>query len=127
MVSAEEKLRAAFHLLEHALGVQIVDIELLLELGRIKTGLKDGTIVYVQYNDYGEYSYIIQFSYVSKDSYRFDNYDTTWSVQSMPHHFHPRNLDEGFQSPMTGIPEHDIPLLCSLIISGSLKDEQFRL
>jgi hypothetical protein len=125
-LTAEEKLQAALHLLERALGVHIGNIELFLEQGRIKTGLVDGTIVYVQFNDHGEYAYMVRFSYLSNDACRFDNYDNTWKVQSMPHHFHPRYLDDGFQSPMTGMPEHDIPILCGFIVSGALKGERFR-
>jgi hypothetical protein len=42
--------------------------------------LVDGTIVYVQFNDHGEYAYMVRFSYLSNDACRFDNYDNTWKV-----------------------------------------------
>jgi hypothetical protein len=126
VVDAEDKLRIAFHLIEDNLGVQITDITLLIELGRIKVTLTDGNVVYVQYNDFDEYAYVVRFSYIIDDICRFDNFDHNWNVSTIPHHFHPRHKDDGLDSPMTGDPEKDIYLFCHFIKSGFLKDDNFK-
>ena len=49
------------------------------------------------------------------DRERFDNYDKKWNIKTHPHHFHPRYRKEGKESLMTGIPDHDIPLLVKFL------------
>jgi len=85
----------------------------------------DGSTLYVQYNEYGEYSYSLIFSGISRDRCRFDNYDDLWDVPSKPHHFHPRFSDDGLESDITGDPEHDMLLLITLYESGVLLDSKF--
>ena len=85
----------------------------------------DGGTLYVQYIEYGEYSYSLIFSGMSLDRCRFDNYDDLWEVPSKPHHFHARFTDDGMESEMTGDPEHDMLLLINLYESGELLDSRF--
>ena len=77
--------------------------------------LKDGSILYIRYNDFVEYSYQIMFSHKPLDRVRFDNYDDRWEVSTRPHHLHPRNQEKAKESQMTGIPSHDIPLLIDYV------------
>jgi len=125
-MSSEEKLMIAFHLLETGFSIQITGIVLNTDLSRIKADLKNGTTIYVQYNDYDEYAYMVQFSIAELDRCIFDNYDQTWLVDTAPNHFHPVLDEQGYTSLMTGEPKHDIPLLCELINSGALKDTHWR-
>lgn len=125
-MSSEEKLMIAFHLVESGFGTQIVDMVLNTDSSRIKAVLKNGTTIYVQYNDYDEYAYMVQFSIAELDRCIFDNYDRTWLVDTAPNHFHPVFDEHGFSSPMTGDAEHDIPLLCESVKSGNLKDINWR-
>jgi hypothetical protein len=55
-----------------------------LKLKRLKIVLKDGTKIYIQYNNYQEYSYSVLFSSFEGDRCRFDNYDNLWEVPSRP-------------------------------------------
>ncbi|MFW9924830.1 MAG: DUF6516 family protein, partial [Candidatus Thorarchaeota archaeon] len=70
---------------------------------------------YIQFNDFNEYSYHIQFTQKTNDFLRDDNYDDHWDVPSKPHHFHPRGEKVAGKSPMLGIPEKDIPHLIEII------------
>ena len=70
-----------------------------------------GFRLYIRYNDYGEYSYQLIFSQKPNDRLRFDNYDNVWKVSTHPHHFHQRGEKNAIESPMTGDPNHDIPIL----------------
>ena len=70
-----------------------------------------GTILYIRYNDYDEYSYQLIFSQEPLDRIRYDNYDDMWKVKSSPHHFHLTGEKTAIKSPMNGDPEHDIPIL----------------
>lgn len=58
MMSSEDHLKKTFHIFEDKLQFQIKKIHLQLELGRIQLELKDGTNIYVQFNDFGEYGII---------------------------------------------------------------------
>lgn len=82
--------------------------------------LLDGSKLYIRYNDFGEYSYQLDFSQKKDDRIRYDNFDDKWPVSSQPHHFHPRNGLEALESPMTGDPEHDMPLLIKVIVEEDL-------
>ena len=73
-------------------------------------------ILYIRYNDYGEYSYCIIYSPNPDDQMRFDNYDNIWDVKTRPHHFHIRGMQSVIDSPMKGDPNHDIPILLQEIL-----------
>ncbi len=52
---------------------------------------------------------------------RFDNYDDIWDVKTHPHHFHVRRLQSVVESPMSGEPNHDIPILLKKILDSIKK------
>jgi len=76
--------------------------------------------LYIRYNDYGEYSYCVIFSPNPDDQMRFDNYDDIWDVKTRPHHFHVRGMQSVVDSPMSGEPNDDIPILLKYVL-GSIK------
>jgi len=120
------KLKSSKLILEKELPRYIEKLFFEPKLTRIRIKFRDGIILYIQFNDFDEYAYSIIFSKIDLDRCRFDNYDDKWSVSSRPHHFHPRNKKAGFSSPMTGIPNHDIPVICNLILSMKLFSPDFR-
>jgi len=73
-------------------------------------------ILYIRYNDYGEYTYCVIYSPNPDDQMRFDNYDDMWDVKTRPHHFHIRGMQSVIDSPMKGDPNHDIPILLHEIL-----------
>ncbi len=117
-MKAIEKLQIAKGLLEKQLKSKILDITLYPNLERLKIILIDGTSIFIQYNNYEEYSYSVIFSNLNLDRIRFDNYDFDWDVNSKPNHYHPRKEKIGKNSPMTGNPRKDMPLLCEIILLG---------
>jgi hypothetical protein len=72
--------------------------------------------LYIRYNDYGHYSYQIQFSQALDDWIRFDDYDATWPVSTNPHHLHDHGQQNVKESPMNGNPENDIPFLIEILL-----------
>ena len=78
-------------------------------------------VLYIRYNDFGEYSYSVIFSPNPDDQMRYDNYDDKWDVISRPHHFHTRGLKSTIESPMLGEPNHDIPIIIKMIQEYSKK------
>jgi len=76
--------------------------------------LKSGVVIYIRYNEYGEYGYQIKYSPRKNDFLRFDNFDDRWDVSTKPHHFHQGNV-KVISSPMSGDPNHDIPILVKFI------------
>jgi len=72
-------------------------------------------VLYIRYNDFGEYSYSVIFTPNPDDQMRFDNYDDRWDVSTRPHNFHIRGLESSIESPMLGEPNHDIPILLKMI------------
>jgi len=80
--------------------------------------------LYIRHNDYGEYSYCIIYSPNPDDQMRFDNYDDIWNVKTRPHHFHVRGMQSVIDSPMSGEPNHDIPILLKYILD-SIKKKQY--
>jgi len=73
-------------------------------------------ILYIRFNDYGEYTYCVIYSPNPDDQMRFDNYDDMWDVKTRPHHFHIRGMQSVIDSPMKGDPNHDIPILLQEIL-----------
>lgn len=120
MNSHEEKLEKSKQILEICLGNSIENLLYQPKLSQIKIRLRNDNVIFVQYNDYGEYGYSILFSKIDLDRCRFDNYDDRWNVPTKPHHFHPRYKKEAILSKMKGNPETDMPYFCSLIISGEI-------
>lgn len=90
---------------------QIIHIEIHPIMPRLKMEFSNSNRFYIRCNDYGEYSYQIQFSNKLLDRVRFDNFDEKWGVSSSPHHFHLRGKKEVGESRMNGLPDNDLPLL----------------
>ena len=126
LISSESKLRRALAILEKELFDKIISIRLFILKKRLSFELEDGIKGFIQFNDYGEYGYNLQFSSLNLDRCRFDNFDSFWDVSTKPHHFHPRYEKKGQPSPMNGDPEIDIPRLVKHLRTGDLKSAQFR-
>ena len=86
-----------------------------LKLKRVVYTLIDGTDLYIQYNNYSQYSYQIVFSPKKQDLSRFDNFDDHWDVSTKPHHYHARFEYIPKSSPMTGNPDNDMEKLCDFL------------
>ena len=121
-----QKLLLAKMQFERNLSVYLKNIVFELKLARIVVELRDGIKIFIRFNNHNQYSYSIIFSIMELDRCRFDNYDVRWEVSTKPHHFHPRFSKEGVSSPMEGVPDKDIPLICDLIKSGKLFSEDLR-
>ncbi len=115
--ASERNLLVAIKIFDDVCFDLILEKEINLKLKRVKYRLTDATIVYIQYNNYNEYSYSIVYSHLDQDLCRFDNYDQHWKVTSRPHHFHPRKIYEARESPMSGNPLDDMQELCSFLRS----------
>ena len=118
MKISEQNLRIAIVKFEEICGDLILDKDFNVKLKRVKYRLEDGSSVYIQYNNYGEYSYSIIYSPLEQDLCRFDNYDREWPIKSVPHHFHPRGQYEAKESPMIGDPKVDIPKFCKFLLKN---------
>lgn len=77
----------------------------------IKISFRSGTILYIHYNDYDEYSYQIAYSQTENDWIRFDNFDAHWPVKTNPHHVHWFGQKIVKESSMNGNPNHDFTFL----------------
>ena len=62
-----------------------------------------------------ENTYLIIYSPNPDDQMRFDNYDNVWPVKTRPHHLHIRGMQNVVESPMTGAPDNDIPIIFKYI------------
>ena len=96
------------------------EIDLDEDTGRLRIKLKSGITVFIRYNNYNQYSYVVLFSSQSLDRVRFDNFDDRWEVTSKPNHTHLRYIEKATSSPFTGIPSQDIKILCKLLRSGDI-------
>ena len=121
-----EKLDKSKLLIEKELSITLETLNFEPKLARLHVSLRNGTQLYIRYNDYGEYSYSIIFSKMRLDRCRFDNYDDHWNILTRPNHFHPRFVKEGFKSLMIGNPDKDIQQLCILLKSDKLLVKEFR-
>ena len=81
----------------------------------LKLIFRNGTILYITYNNYTEYSYQLLYTKDKFDRERFDNYDKKWDVDTKPHHFHTKGENRVIRSTMTGELNEDIPKLVSFI------------
>ncbi|TFG23445.1 MAG: hypothetical protein EU529_07460 [Promethearchaeota archaeon] len=118
MISHLSFLREARALLVDLLGVDIREDELDETLSQLKITFKSGLILYIKYNEFGEYGYQIIHSPQKNDFSRFDNFDDRWNVSTSPHHFHKRGKRKAVASSMIGNPNHDIPILIKYIKEG---------
>ncbi|MFX0063158.1 MAG: DUF6516 family protein [Candidatus Hermodarchaeota archaeon] len=116
MTVCEDNIIKARSLLFKSLAPRISSDVINLEGCFFKLVFTNGTILYLTYNNFSEYSYQYIYSYKQFDRERFDNYDKNWNVTTHPHHFHPRGVKEGKESPMTGEVDHDLPLLVDFLL-----------
>lgn len=118
-----ELLQKARELFLNLLGEDISTDEYREDLSQLRIKLTSGLILYIRYNEFGEYAYQIIFSPKKDDFSRFDNFDDRWDVSTKPHHFHEKGVDNVKISPMNGDPDHDMPLLVRYIIKGTFSSE----
>jgi hypothetical protein len=111
----EDLILESLNITQTDLQRYIINIDLDLDAGRLKPTLKNRIIVYIRYNNFNQYSYVIQFSSKQGDRIQYDNFDDRWSVSSRPHHCHPRFEKDAIESKLTGNPKSDMPILCNLI------------
>jgi hypothetical protein len=121
---AVDLVKQARIIIDQLLTSSISSISIDFEDPKLTAELRDGTRVYIQFNDHNQYSYTIAFSSDQNDRCRFDNYDDRWRVDTKPNHFHPRGERKAIDSPMTGIPDHDTKLLCDLILTKKLLQKE---
>ena len=96
------------------------------EQNQLRFDFRNGSRLYIVYNDFDEYAYQLNFSDDPLDRIRFDAMDKKWVVPTPPHHFHPRFSKDGFHSPMNGIPSHDIHILIRMLKSHELEDKNLQ-
>ncbi|MBD3191039.1 MAG: hypothetical protein GF308_10365 [Candidatus Heimdallarchaeota archaeon] len=116
----EELILEAYEIISRELKGYVSEIELDTDIGKLQFKLKSGITVFIRYNNYNQYSYVILFSSQALDRIRFDNFDDRWDVKSKPNHTHPRFQKEASDSPFSGIPKKDIVILCQLLKSGKI-------
>lgn len=114
-MSSTDKILAAIKIVQDKLADFISKFDAEIDRGKVKILFHDGRTLYIKYNDFSEYGYQLLFSDQPLDRVRYDNFDKNWQVETNPHHVHPRGKEEGMLSPMKGIPEEDIPILCKYI------------
>ena len=85
------------------------------DLVRSKFVLTSNIRIYINYNNYDQYSYVILYSPDPMDRIIIDNYDELWEVKSKPNHIHSRYEKEGKETKFTGDPTKDMALLITLI------------
>ncbi len=115
-MKALDKLFLARKMLLEELISKIKDEKIDDERPFLKITFFNGLILYIRYNDYNEYSYQLIYSQDHLDRIRYDNFDDRWEVKSKHHHFHPKGREEAIESPMNGIPKHDIKILLKTIL-----------
>ncbi|MFO8020736.1 MAG: DUF6516 family protein [Promethearchaeia archaeon] len=120
MISHVSFLKEARSIIIELLADEIRSDELSEDYAQLKIVLKSGVVVYIRYNEYGEYGYQIKYSPLKNDFSRFDNFDNRWDVSTSPHHFH-KGDEKVVASPMLGNPSHDIPILVKFIKEGEIK------
>ena len=119
-VSYEQLIFEAYDIINPELRGFFSKIDLDEDTGRLKVKLKSGIILFIRYNNYNQYSYVILFSSQKLDRLRFDNFDDRWEVSSKPNHTHPRYKEKAKSRPFSGIPSKDIMILCNLLKSGDI-------
>jgi len=119
-VSYEQLILEAYDIINKELRGLISEIDLEEDTGSLRVKLKSGITVFIRYNNYNQYSYVVLFSSQDLDRIRFDNFDDRWEVTSKPNHTHPRYLEKVTNSPFSGIPLKDIKIFCNLLKSGDI-------
>ncbi len=125
-MSGTNKIELARRILEQKLRDLILDLQVNYTSPRLVAIVRDGSRIYVRYNDHDQYTYSVVFSASEGDKCLFDNYDDRWKVTTRPHHFHSRFRTQVSASPMRGKPEEDIVLLCKLFLDGQLQSRDLR-
>jgi hypothetical protein len=119
-VSYEELILEAYDIILRELRGFISETDLDEDTGRLRIRLKSGITVFIRYNNYNQYSYVVMFSSQTLDRIRYDNFDDRWNVASKPNHTHPRYKEKATNSPFSGTPAIDIPILCNLLRTGDI-------
>jgi len=120
------KLQHSYSFLQSNLSNIIKSINFYPDTGTIKCIFTDGSVLYVRFNRYNQYSYNLIFSSIKYDRVRFDNFDDRWKVLTRPHHFHPRYDNLAYESLMNGDPDHDLPLFIKHLNNQDLSDPKIR-
>lgn len=90
-------------ILEISLRDKIKSVEIKILYNQLKTEFSDSSLLYIVYNDFGEYAYQLIFSNNKLDRIRLDSMDKNWEVDTNPNHFHPRFSKNGYK---TGYASH---------------------
>ncbi|MEE9378210.1 MAG: DUF6516 family protein [Candidatus Lokiarchaeia archaeon] len=120
MISYISFLQKARALLIKTMNEKIKTDELNEDLSQLKIILKSGHVLYIRYNEFGEYGYQIIYSPKKNDFSRFDNFDDKWDVSTKPHHLHIKGNKNAIASPMKGTPDHDMPILVKFFNEGKI-------
>ncbi len=96
---------------------EILDFHLSEDRPMLTIIFKMGYTLFVQYNDYNEYSYHFQLAQKSNELIRYDNFDDRWNVSTKPHHFHPGDKQTATESSMKGLPEIDMLILVQKLMT----------
>ena len=115
MLDPEVSLHESRNLIYSALQNEILELELNLFIYQLKVVFSTGSILYLRFNEFGEYGYQLLFTKKKGDFVRWDNFDDKWPVSSRPHHYHSRFGGGVEDSSMTGNPSSDIPWLIQFI------------
>ena len=114
-ILGQEKLLIARNLLANSFSSEILEIIHDKIRPRLTIKFLKGFVLYIRYNNFNEYTYQIVFSQRRLDRIRYDNFDDKWNVQSRPHHLHPRFTKSAKESPMSGNPSKDLPILIQVL------------
>ena len=104
-------LQKARRIFINILQGRIIKDEINESICQLKIMLDSGMVIYIRYNQFGEYGYQIIHSRKKNDFSRFDNYDDRWKVKTRLHHYHIKGGHEVKSSPMSGNPEKDMLIL----------------
>jgi len=111
----------ARRLLMEALGTEILETEMDTSIYQLKIKFNQGSILFIRYNKYNEYAYQVIFSKKKNDFIRYDNFDDKWKGSTKPHHIHSRFDNPIVESPMIGVPKHDMPILINFLKKAMFK------
>ena len=71
----EDLVLEALGIIQIDLQAQILSVDLDLDAGWLKVVLKNRIQIYIRYNNFNEYSYVVLFSFKKGDRIQFDNFD----------------------------------------------------
>ncbi len=115
-MDSQKKLQLTQSIILKNYNTIIKEINLYKDRPVLRVLFHNEVVLYIRYNDYGEYFYSVIFSPNPDDQMGFENYDDVCDVKTHPHHFHVRGLQSVIESPMSGEPNNDIPILLKNII-----------